>query len=347
MYEYRGNMHMHSTFSDGSLDIEDIAARASQVGLDFIIITDHYTLEGLYQHKEGYQQGVLVLIGMEANASKNHYLGLDINGEIDNNDENPQEVIDEVNRQGGIGIIAHPFEKGSPIFADGVNYPWTDWSVQNFGGIEIWNFTSQWKEHVTSIPKGLVLLVYPHRALLGPCPQAMAKLDQYQGQGQKIIAVGGSDAHGFKMKVGSLNVTVSPYESSFRCINIHVLSPSPLKGEVSTDRLKIYNAIRQGRLWVGYDYFINSQGFRFFVQQGEKSWQMGDSVPFSPGLTGWVLTPKLAQVKLLRNGKIIRTSRGRKHAFYDMRPGVYRVESYHRNLFGYRPWIFSNSIWIE
>lgn len=31
---------------------------------------------------------------------------------IANNDESPQVVIDEVNRQQGIGIIAHPLKKG-------------------------------------------------------------------------------------------------------------------------------------------------------------------------------------------------------------------------------------------
>jgi predicted metal-dependent phosphoesterase TrpH len=87
MYEYLGNLHMHSTYSDGSLDIEDIAARAAQAGLDFIIITDHYTLKGLYEKKEGYQQGVLVMIGMEANVSQNHYICLDISQEVKNNDE--------------------------------------------------------------------------------------------------------------------------------------------------------------------------------------------------------------------------------------------------------------------
>ncbi|NLO20539.1 MAG: CehA/McbA family metallohydrolase [Syntrophomonadaceae bacterium] len=347
MYEYLGNMHIHSTYSDGSLDIEAIAARASRAGLNFIIISDHYTLEGLYQNKEGYQQGVLVMIGMEANASRNHYLCLDIKDEVDNNDKHPQEVIDEVNRQDGIGIIAHPFEKGSPIFGDGVKYEWTDWQVQDFQGIEIWNFTSQWKEHVTSILKGLCLLIYPHAALTRPCPQALKKLDQYQCQGKKIIATGGSDAHGYKMKVGRLRVTVSPYETSFKCINVHVLCPSPLIGEFPDDRDKIYNAIRQGLLWIGYDYFINSCGFRFFVQKEGKIWQMGDRIPFGTNLTGRVLTPKPAQVNLLRNGKKIRSSRGRQHVFYNLEPGVYRVEAYHRHLLGYRPWVFSNSIWIE
>ena len=158
MYEYIGNMHIHSSYSDGSLEIEDIAAKASRVGLDFIIITDHYTLNGSYDGKEGYQQNVLVLIGMEANETKNHYLCLDIEKEVKNNNENPQMVIDEVNWQHGIGIIAHPFEKGSPLFADGISFEWTDWGVSGFQGIEIWNFTSQWKDHVTSTIKGLWLV---------------------------------------------------------------------------------------------------------------------------------------------------------------------------------------------
>ncbi|MGI6421885.1 MAG: CehA/McbA family metallohydrolase [Syntrophomonadaceae bacterium] len=347
MYEYLGNLHMHSTYSDGSLDIEDIAARAAQAGLDFIIITDHYTLKGLYEKKEGYQQGVLVMIGMEANVSQNHYICLDISQEVKNNDEYPQEVIDGVNRQDGIGIIAHPFEKGSPVFGDGIKYQWTDWQVQDFQGIEVWNFTSQWKEHVSSIIKGLFLLIYPHAALTGPCPLALQKLDQYQGQGKKIIAVGGSDAHGFKMKAGILWVTVSPYETAFRCINVHVLCPTPLSGQVADDKYKIYHAIRQGQLWIAYDYFINSYGFRFFVEGEGKRWQMGDSLPFSSKLTGWVFTPKPALVKLLRNGIEVESSRGRQHVFYDLEPGVYRVEVYHRHLLGYRPWIFSNAIWIE
>ena len=150
----------------------------------------------------------------------------------------------------------------------------------------------------TSLPSGknmlavlwFILLIYPHAALTGPCPLALQKLDQYQGQGKKIIAVGGSDAHGFKMKAGILWVTVSPYETAFRCINVHVLCPTPLSGQVADDKYKIYHAIRQGQLWIAYDYFINSYGFRFFVEGEGKRWQMGDSLPFSSKLTGWVFT---------------------------------------------------------
>ena len=83
---------MHSTYSDGSLDIEDIAARAAQAGLDFIIITTLY-LKGLYEKRKVISKGSW-MIGMEANVSQNHYMP-DISQEVKNNDEYPQEVIDE------------------------------------------------------------------------------------------------------------------------------------------------------------------------------------------------------------------------------------------------------------
>jgi len=355
MYEYSGNMHIHSSYSDGSLGISEIAEMASDIGLDFIIITDHYTLGGLNDHLEGYHDRVLVLFGMEANENKNHYLCLNIDKEVKNDTEHPQVVINEVNRQHGIGIIAHPFEKGSPLFMDGISFEWTDWNVYGFQGIEIWNYTSQWKDYITSIMKGILCIFYPHIALKGPCLEAMKKLDEYQYQGKKIIATGGSDAHGYHMKLGLLRVEASPYETLFKSINIHVISESSMSGESKKDKEIIYNAIRKGSLWIGYDYFKNSRGFSFEIKKGGCIWKMGESVPFQKNLMAVIHTPYKARVKLIRNGKEYRESIGRQHCFDNLQSGgfdnlqsgVYRVEAYHWHLLGYRFWIFSNSIWVE
>jgi len=105
MFEYKGHVHIHSRYSDGGGKIKQIAARANQAGLDFIVITDHYNLDGLYEGEEGYQSGVLVMIGMEVNDECNHYLALGVKEVVANNDLNPQAVIDEVNSQKGIGIM--------------------------------------------------------------------------------------------------------------------------------------------------------------------------------------------------------------------------------------------------
>ena len=45
MIEITGAIHMHSVFSDGSGEVEDIARYAGEAGLDYILLTDH----NLYQ----------------------------------------------------------------------------------------------------------------------------------------------------------------------------------------------------------------------------------------------------------------------------------------------------------
>ena len=39
-----GDLHCHTTLSDGSLGIEEVIVQAKRMGLDFLAITDHDTL---------------------------------------------------------------------------------------------------------------------------------------------------------------------------------------------------------------------------------------------------------------------------------------------------------------
>lgn len=344
MYEYSGNIHIHSDYSDGTGSVDDIASYAREAGLDFIVLNDHFSL---YQNDEGYINGVLVLQGMEVNDTANHYLAMDIEKDIDANVDYPQKVIDDVNAQNGIGIIAHPFEKGSPLFHDRRTYQWTDWSVQGFQGIEVWNFLSQWRDGITGIIKGIYLLINPHSAFIqGPYKEALAMLDKYQEKGEEIFLTGGSDAHNSLIKIGPLNLRISPYDLCFKCINMHILSEYRFSGNFLEDKEICYNALRKGSSWVAYDFFKNSQGFSFIIKFGNKEWGMGETVPLQEYLLAEVKTPYKARVVLLRNGEYWESSKGQKHEFKRIKEGVYRVEVYHPQGLRYHPWIFSNSIWV-
>ncbi len=111
MFTYRGHIHIHSTYSDGTGTIDQIAREAAREGVDYIIITDHQTLSALPE--EGYREGVLVLAGTELNHRYNHILALNINREIDSRDHQPQLALDAIQAQGGLSFLAHPFETGS------------------------------------------------------------------------------------------------------------------------------------------------------------------------------------------------------------------------------------------
>jgi len=283
---------------------------------------------------------------MEINEAHNHYLALDINKVVKNNTDYPQEVINGVNQQGGIGIIAHPLEYASTFLNEGNVYNWIDWRVDGFQGIEIWNLLSQWKGSITSFPKALYYVLNPQGAIIGPYPQTMRRFDAYQQQGKRIVAFGGADAHAPGMKLGFLNIRIISYPFSFRSINMHVVLKQPLSGDLSTDKAMIYNAFRSGSCWVANDYFKNSRGFSFTLSSDQQECTMGESLSWQGNMQLKVHTPYPARVKLFKNGMPIANSEGEKHTFEGITKGVYRIEAYCHHKFKYRPWIFSNSIWV-
>ncbi|MEA4926180.1 MAG: CehA/McbA family metallohydrolase [Syntrophomonadaceae bacterium] len=346
MYEYKGNIHVHSSYSDGSGTIWEIAQAAAKAGLDFVVVTDHHQLTALARGEEGYYGKTLVMVGMEINRERNHYLGLDIDKVAEGDDEDPQKVIDAVNRQGGLGFIVHPYELGSKLFENGRTYPWTDWDVRGYAGIGIWNHLSQWRDGLTSILKALYLTyINPHQpAKYGPECETLAKWDQLL-QERLVVGIGCSDAHAIIIKLGPLKAVISDYYTSFRCVNTHVLLEQPLGGKAEPDQDMIYKALRTGRYFFSYDFFRDPAGFRFFGKSCDKTAQMGENIE-AAGAVLIVENPG-GRVYLIRNGRRCRESDRRKCCFRDLTPGVYRVEAFHRHGWHYRAWIYSNPIFLK
>ena len=53
LFEYVGNVHIHSLYSDGGESVADIAQAASENGLDFIVLNDHeYMMDSLHPEEE-------------------------------------------------------------------------------------------------------------------------------------------------------------------------------------------------------------------------------------------------------------------------------------------------------
>ena len=139
LFEYIGNIHIHSTFSDGTKTVSEIARIAADLDLDFIIITDHdYLTDSLHLEQEGFCGKTLVLMGLEIGERFHHYLAFNLNRMIRTGDSHPQEIIDQVNAQGGFGFLAHPFEKGMPFVQKSIAYTWNDLTVSDFTGICVW-----------------------------------------------------------------------------------------------------------------------------------------------------------------------------------------------------------------
>jgi len=214
MFEYVGALHMHSVFSDGSGEVPEIANFADEVGLDFIALTDHNTLRAL---KEGYEKwygNTLLLVGCEINdkENKNHYLAFGIEDAFSTR-LSAKEYVSGVKEQGGIGFLAHPHEKRTHM-KEHPPYPWVDWDIENFNGIEIWNHMSEWMENLTEENK-YQAFVHPLRSIVAP-PEETLKIWDKLNLKRKVVGIGGVDAHAHKYNLlGFLEVEIFPYKVLF------------------------------------------------------------------------------------------------------------------------------------
>ncbi len=108
---FKGNLHMHTTRSDGRLSPDEALARYQARGYDFVALADHW-LPSDY----GRVKGMTVLTGIEldTNVDENqvaHIVGVGFDPErltLPDQQESAQALIDAIMRAGGIAILAHP-----------------------------------------------------------------------------------------------------------------------------------------------------------------------------------------------------------------------------------------------
>src|SRR5215212_10338723 len=109
-------IHVHSTYSDGTGTVPEIARAAQRAGVDVVLLTDHDTLEAKRRGEERWYDGVLVLVGEEVSPTdRDHFLAFGIDKEIDRRLTGP-EICEAVAAAGGFGFAAHPFSRGSERF---------------------------------------------------------------------------------------------------------------------------------------------------------------------------------------------------------------------------------------
>lgn len=351
-YEYVGNLHMHTPYSDGEWHHDRIAEAAMRAGLDFIAVTDHNVWvrgpEGI-REKDG--KRLLVLVGEEIHdqardPQKNHLLVYGAETELAGFARDPQELIHRVRRANGVCFLAHPKDPALPL-VDEPDLSWVSWEVEGYTGIELWNYMSEFKSMLTSWGSILRYAYNPELGIQGPFPEVLERWDSLLAAGRRVVAIGGADAHGTVYRKGPLQRALFPYEFLFGAVNTHVLTPEPLSGDYGLDRFLVLNALRRGNCFVAYDMAAPTRGFTFTAHGEAGSALMGDELQARLGVTLQVLAPRLCKLHLKHNGRVIGEWDKRAHASYvATEPGAYRVEAYIRYKGRERAWIFSNPIYV-
>jgi predicted metal-dependent phosphoesterase TrpH len=120
------DVHMHTTYSDGTGTVEDVLAHVQHATpLDVIAITDHDTIEGALRARDvaarrGYRFEVIV--GEEISTREGHLLALFIEKLVPRG-LSIERSIELVREQGGLAIVAHPFNR---VFRHSVQRPVMD-----------------------------------------------------------------------------------------------------------------------------------------------------------------------------------------------------------------------------
>jgi hypothetical protein len=351
--EYIGNLHLHTPYSDGHGSHEDIARAAIRAGLDFVVTTDHNIMVGgIDGYRTMGQKRVLLIAGEEVHdqtrdPQKNHLLIYETGRELASYTKDPQTLIDEVNNEGGLAFIAHPVDPEAPAFKE-LDLSWVTWDVDGFVGLEIWNFMSEFKSLLKSLPRALYYSYNPSRIATGPFMETLRKWDSLLAEGKQVVAIGGADAHAFPVRMGPLRRTLFPYEFHFRTVNTHILTQEPLSGNADTDRKRIFQAIRRGHCFVGYDLPAPTSGFRFVGIGSQDQVLMGDTLRSEFGVTLQIKLPLRTSVRLLQDGVEVKQWKHTEAAVYTaLNPGAYRVEAFIPYKGKMRGWIYSNPIYVR
>ena len=337
--EMCGAIHIHTRFSDGEVDFPELIDCGKEVGLDYLIVTDHMTLEGKDIRFEGLYDNLLVLIGYEHNDlnNNNHYLVIGTD-KVAKEQDFPQKYIDSISTAGGIGFLAHPAEERR-YFRKYPSYPWTEWDVTGYDGIEVWNHMSEWVEGLKSWGS-FIRIFYPRRFLKGIPPVLLKKWDELN-RARFVSGIGGIDAHTFNFGKGIFRFQIFPIKVELKGIRTHLYIPGNFT-EYTFEKIKeaCIKALQFGTGYISNYRRGDARGTKIFL-----SFADGSVVP--PGYSEKehsfpanfsVSIPFEAEIRLIRNGVQMSGKVGVSRNFKITECGLYRIEVFRKK----KAWIYSN-----
>jgi hypothetical protein len=140
---------------------------------------------------------------------------------------------------------------------------------------------------------------------------------------------------------------VDPYDRAFRCVSTHVLASRLEEGVLR-------EAVKAGRVHVAHTWMGDATGFRLgWLDAGEpelstkvRAW-MGDERRFESGGRIDVESPLPGRIRLLRGGEEVARAEGNRLSVPVTAPGVYRAEVWLELGGEWRPWIYSNPLYLR
>ena len=152
--------HLHSTHSDGTGTIPEIARAASHAGVDVVLLTDHDNLAGLAE--EGWYGDVLVLVGEEISPpGQDHYLAFGTTEHTRRRDRSPGRDLPSGGRRRRLRLRRAPVQPRQPGSSPAWRRacPFND--LDCVDGIELWSMVTDTAEGLRSWADALRFVARP------------------------------------------------------------------------------------------------------------------------------------------------------------------------------------------
>jgi len=199
---YRGELHLHTTHSDGLWSTAEMAAEARSRGLDFMFLTDHNTNTGVEDLRRAVGGRTLVLPGAEITTFNGHALALGVEGWIDwrtgLGGRTADDVARAVREAGGVFVVAHPDAPPDDV-CTGCRWTHEGFDPALAHAVEVWGGLWDGPEEEN--------------------PGCVALWHRWLDAGHRLTATGATDAHHKKHWEGAVPLTyVDAEELSLRGI---------------------------------------------------------------------------------------------------------------------------------
>jgi hypothetical protein len=167
---YGGELHCHSTESDGKYSVENVVGEASRLGLDFLALTDHFTISQ-WRKLDGlaYPRSIALLHSCEITSHQGHAnlhgISKWVDVYVDREGWSMNQAADATHGQGGLFCVNHMYS----------------------GDLRWQDFSFDWH-------KADLIEIYHNLEGCNNGPM-LSWWDHLLSQGLKIVGVGGTDSH--------------------------------------------------------------------------------------------------------------------------------------------------------